>query len=158
MFQAIQRGLSAPRSLRGSCMWRSGAILVAASLVAGGCRDPGPTRGAVEGRVSLGGQDLAEGVIRFFPLGDGIGSDGPIAAGRYAIPGERGLSRGTYRVEISALKATGRRVPDLDAGPGDMKDEVIETVPSRYNRDSELQLEFDPDVIQSHDFQLTGSR
>ncbi|MFM1904620.1 MAG: hypothetical protein RLZZ440_2520 [Planctomycetota bacterium] len=108
--------------------------------------------------MSLGGQELPEGVIRFFPLGDGIGSDGPIAAGRYAIPADRGLSRGTYRVEISALKATGRRVPDLDAGPGDMKDEVIETVPARYNRDSELRVEFDPGAIQSHDFQLTGSQ
>ena len=147
-----------PRPIR--CGWIpcAGVILLAATLVAAGCRDPGPTRGGVAGTVSLGGQSVAEGVIRFFPLGDGIGSDGPIIAGSYAIPAERCLSTGTYRVEISALKPTGRQIPDLDAGPGDMKDEVIETIPARYNRESELRIDFDPAAVQPHDFQLAGPR
>lgn len=153
-----RRRLFSPRSIRGSVIPRWGVMLLVAAITAAGCGDPGPTRGGVVGTVSLGGQGITEGVIRFFPLGDGIGGDGPITDGRYVIPAERGLSRGTYRVEISALKPTGRRVPDLDAGPGDMKDEVIETVPARYNRDSELRIDFDPAAGQSHDFQLTGAR
>ena len=156
--RAVRRESACPRSMRWCWITPAAVIPLAAALGAAGCRDAGPARGAVEGRVSLGGVEIAEGVIRFFPLGDGIGSDGLITGGRYAIPAERGLSQGTYRVEISALKANGRRVPDLDAGPGDLKDEVIETVPARYNRDSVLRLDFDPQAGQSQDFQLMGPR
>lgn len=154
----VRRPLSLRQSIRCCQPSRWALLLLAVAIVAAGCGDPGPIRGGVAGSVSLGGEGVAEGMIRFFPLGDGIGSDGPIVAGRYAIPAERGLSSGTYRVEISALKPTGRQVPDLDAGPGAMKDEVIETVPARYNRESELRIDFDPAAGPSHDFQLTGSR
>lgn len=154
---ARRPSFSSPPPWRSSipCGW---GMLIAAALVSTGCSDPGPTRGGVAGAVSLGGQPVADGIIRFFPLGDGIGSDGPITDGRYGIPAERGLSRGTYRVEISALRPTGRRIPDLDAGPGDMKDEVVETVPAPFNRESELRIDFDPTAGQSHDFQLPGTR
>lgn len=153
-----RRRLFSPQSIRGCEIPRSGIILLVAAIAAVGCGDPGPNRGGVAGTVSLGGQGIAEGVIRFFPLDAGIGSDGPLSEGRYAIPAERGLSRGTYRVEISVLKPTGRRVPDFDAGPGDMKDEIIETVPARYNIKSELRIDYDPAAERSHDFQLTGSK
>lgn len=156
--RVARRPLSLRPSIRCCRPSRSAGLLLAVALVAAGCGDRGPIRGGLAGTVSLGGESVAEGVIRFFPLRDGIGSDGPIVAGRYAIPAARGLSRGIYRVEISALKPTGRQVPDFDGRPGDMKDEVIETVPARYNRESELRIDFDPVAGLSHDFQLTGSR
>ena len=145
---------AARRSGCGRAPALTGWVLLLAGLAATGCREPGPPCGAVQGTVTVGGAAVANGVIRFFALGDGIGSDGPITAGRYEIPAERGLSRGTYRVEISALKPTGRRVPDPDAGPGDMKDEVVETIPDQYNRNSQLKIDFDPTEKRAHDFQL----
>ena len=55
---------------------------------------------------------------------------------------------------MSAEKKTGRKVPDRDAGPGDMRDETVEAVPARYNWDSALQIDYDPAADAAHDFDL----
>lgn len=129
------------------------AVLVVFSA---GCGDPAARRGRTYGSVTVGGKPLTTGTVRFFALTGGVGSDGPIADGRYDMPPARGLSAGKYRVEISSERPTGKKVPDRDAGPGDVKDEVVETVPAKYNRDSNLQIDYDPAADKPHDFALTG--
>lgn len=128
--------------------------LALAGLVLVGCGKQEVARGRVHGTVTVGGSALAEGKIRFFPLGEGIGSDSEIVAGKYEISADRGLSAGKYRVEVSLLKATGNKVPNYDGEPGAMMDEIIETISPRYNRNSELAVDYDPSADGQFDFDL----
>jgi hypothetical protein len=135
--------------------WRHavvGLFVVCAIVV--GCGETGPERGRVHGSVTFGDQPLPKGRIRFFALGEGIGTDGEIVDGKYDIRVEKGLATGKYRVEISAETPTGKKVRDMDAGPGDMKDEVIESIPPAYNRNSTLQIDYDPAADKPYDFAL----
>ena len=135
--------------------WRCAMVgLFVVCMAVTGCGETGPERGRVYGSVTLDGQPLPKARIRFFALGEGIGTDGEIVDGKYDIGVEKGLAAGKYRVEISAEAPTGKKVPDLDAGPGDMKDEVVESVPSKYNRDSTLQIDYDPAGDKPCDFAL----
>ncbi len=131
-------------------------VCVAVVVLAAGCGDPVARRGRAFGSVTVDGKPLAAGTVRFFALTGGVGSDGPIADGKYDLPPARGLTAGKYRVEISSERPTGKRVPDRDAGPGATKDETVETVPAKYNRDSTLQIDYDPAADKPHDFALTG--
>lgn len=128
--------------------------LIPMFLVGLGCGPSEPQRGRVHGKVTFDGKPVASGQIRFFALDGGIGADGAITDGAYDIPTQAGMSNGTYRVEVSATKKTGKKIPDRDGGPGDMKDEVIETLPAKFNQNSELKIEFDSKSKQSHDFDL----
>ncbi|MGL4554551.1 MAG: carboxypeptidase-like regulatory domain-containing protein [Gemmataceae bacterium] len=130
------------------------AALAAVVLTVGGCGPAADRRGRVHGAVTLDGQPLPSGRVRLFALTGGVGSDGEVANGRYYIPAGRGLTAGTYRVEISAERPTGRKVPDRDAEPGATKDETVESIPARYNRDSTLRIEFDPSADRPFDFDL----
>ena len=130
-------------------------MVAALAVVAAGCAPKSPRRGHTFGTVTVDGQPLAAGTVRFFALSGGIGSDGPVAGGKYDLPPDRGLSAGKYRVEVSYEKPTGKKVPDRDAGPGAMKDETVETIPPKYNRDSTLMIDFDPAADAPHDFALT---
>ena len=131
------------------CVW---AVLVAAVL--SGCGDAAPQRGAVRGTVTADGQPVATGKVRFFALTNGISAEGEIRDGRYEIPAEKGPTAGRYRVEISSDKKTGRKVPDRDGAPGDMKDETVNVIPHKFNRDSTLQIDYDPAADAPHDFRL----
>ncbi|VTR91987.1 Uncharacterized protein OS=Blastopirellula marina DSM 3645 GN=DSM3645_22359 PE=4 SV=1 [Gemmata massiliana] len=128
------------------------ALLVATVL--SGCADSAPKRGPIRGTVTVDGEPLAAGKIRFFALTGGIGTEGVIQGGRYEIPAERGPTSGKYRVEIVTEKKTGRKVPDRDAGPGEMKDEVVNVIPPKYNRDSTTQIDYDSGSDTPHDFSL----
>jgi len=35
-----------------------------------------------------------------------------------------------------------------------MKDETVESIPARYNKDSTLKIDFDPSIDKAHDFDL----
>ena len=99
-------------------------------------------RGEVRGTVRLDGQPLADGSIQFTPTG---GNSGPAAwttiqGGTFHIPAKTGPSIGTHRIEINAVKATGRQIPAPPPGSG-MIDERVEIIPSRYNEQSTLQRE-----------------
>ncbi|MEQ1825095.1 MAG: hypothetical protein ABL921_04090 [Pirellula sp.] len=123
-------------------------------IVCSGCGDSTSGRGRVQGKVTIDGVPLAVGQIRFFALTGGIGADGNVTDGVYDIPTKEGMSAGTYRVELSSTKTTGRKVPDRDGGPGDTKDEVIESLPAKFNQSSTIQIEFDPKTPKSYDFDL----
>ena len=93
------------------------------------------------GRVTLDGAPIDGGVISFIPIGD---TPGPAAwveiqAGRYAIPADTGPAVGTSRVEIRWARKTGKMLPALPSAPA--SEEVVEAIPVRYNRQSELKAE-----------------
>src|SRR5687768_3380434 len=86
---------------------RRGAVLFAwllALACAGGCSEAG--KATVSGQVTLDGQPLKEGVIRFVPAdGRSTTADAPVVDGRFKAavpPGEK-------RVEISAPKVVGKQ-------------------------------------------------
>ena len=132
--------------------WCGRAALLA--VVLSGCAEPAPKRGAVRGSVTVDGQPVAAGKVRFFALTNGISAEGEIRDGRYEIPAEKGPTAGRYRVEISAEQKTGRKIPDRDGAPGDMKDETVNVIPHKFNRDSTLQIDYDPAADAPHDFRL----
>ncbi len=145
-----------PPLLRWSRVTRPILILI----LAFGCnRYDGPRRGAVEGRVTLGGQPVTEGSIEFMPTG---GNKGPVAGGsiqdgHYSVEEPSGPVVGLNQIVISEYKKTGKKVPmPTLGGPGTMVDEIAEAVPARYNQDSELTREIKPGK-NTLDFELDSN-
>ena len=122
-------------------------------LLLAGCDGSGDRRG-VEGTVTLDGQPLAEGSITMRPL---PGTTSPTAGakitdGKFTIPKEKGPLVGTFRVEITATRKTGRQIKDPLMGG--MVEEVQQVIPSRYNRKSELTAEVTETGQNRMDFEL----
>src|SRR5262245_54353463 len=116
------------------------AVVAAAAVL--GCPHESPQRGRVHGTVTVDGVPLARGQIRLFSLSaGGIGTDGEIVDGQYDIAAARGLTAGTYRVEIVSVQPTGRRVRDPDTNA--LVDEMVNVLPARYHSASVLRLTYD---------------
>ena len=119
-----------------------GAGLAALLIGVVGCG--GAKRGAVSGQVTLDGQPVDGGEIRFLP-NVGMPAWGEIVKGRYAIPAATGPSLGTARVEVRSSRKTGKRFPAIPpAPPNAMIEETVEAIPARYNSQSELKAEIRP--------------
>jgi hypothetical protein len=109
-----------------------------------GCgKSDGLDRAAVAGKVTLDGVPVATGTIVFYPTSDTKGptTGGNIEEGKYSIAVAKGPIVGRNRVEIRATKKTGRKVQSPMAQPGVMTDEIVESVPDRYNSNSTLEQE-----------------
>lgn len=118
------------RPLCGSCL----LILVLAL----GCGGDG--RQAVRGTVQVDGVPLTQGYITFIP-GENTSSPsagGPIVDGRFDIPAKGGVLPGTFRVEITAQRKTGKKVTN-EAGA--LVDQLEQYLPKRYNTSSTLTAE-----------------
>lgn len=116
-------------------------ILSSMTMMLGCRRHSSLERAMVTGRVMLDGEAIVQGVIGFYPIGD---TRGPVAGasirdGRYAMSLTDGPVVGRNRVEIHAMKNTGRRIQAATADPGVLMDETIEAVPDRYNTQSTLE-------------------
>ena len=124
--------------------WRKAAApLLLAGLVvwAGGCGGAGQT--SVKGAVTLDDQPVGPGSISFLSTGEGgANAAAAIEDGKYQTPPDRGPRPGTYKVEISWPKKTGKKIPSLD--PGIMSDETREAIPAKYNAQSTLTVEIQP--------------
>ena len=108
----------------------------------------------LQGEVKLDGQPVAgPGTIAFYPEQgtESPGASGEIVGGKYQIPEEKGPSAGTFRVEITWPKATGRKLPSLD--PGMTVEERAEAIPAKYNSNTELKVEISSDK-NVHNFDL----
>ena len=135
-------------------------VVASLLLLCWGCGgNDGPPRSTVKGRITLDGVDIPEGTITFFPAS---GTKGPtagtsIAAGRYSLTSERGPLAGRYRVEIHGSRKTGRQVPAPGpvVNPKALVDEIVETVPKRYNLQSTLEADVKPGR-NDLDFTLTA--
>jgi len=127
------------------------AMLDVCLLVLAGCGDATST--ALHGTVTLDGAPVTNGNIVFLPeTSDGPKAAAAIEEGKYSIPADVGLTPGTYRVEVSWHKPTGRKVPSAD--PGIMMDETKEAVPSKYNASSTLTADLAAGDLEK-DFALT---
>ena len=117
---------------------------------------PQSDRSSLEGTVTLNGQPLAEGRIALRPL---PGTRGPTAGGKitngtFAILPEQGTLAGTFRVEITASRKTGKQTKDEMLGI--LVDDYERTIPDRYNRQSELTAEVTEDGPNHFEFTLSS--
>jgi hypothetical protein len=118
---------------------RAAPLLCGLALLLTGC---GPSRRvAIQGTVTYRGAPLEEGTILFEPAdpAKGYSAGARVEAGAYAIPAEKGLLPGPYRVQVSA-PGPSRRKPPPGPGPGAVF-EAGERLPAKYNRDTELTAE-----------------
>jgi hypothetical protein len=130
------------KTKKGSNKMRQGACLAALlgfSLfvpLAGCSRSAG--RQSLEGTVTLDGAPLAEGSILFLPQRDTTSPTcgGKISQGQFSILPKDGAACGTFRVQITAVRTTGRRVTRPQ--DGQQMDETEQFIPARYNQSSEL--------------------
>lgn len=108
----------------------------------------------MQGKVTLDGEPVTLGNIIFLPTaGSGTKASAAIEQGTYVIPATDKLAPGSYRVEISWHKPTGRKVASAD--PGIMIDETREVVPPKYNSDSTLKVDIGSGKVEQ-DFALTS--
>ncbi len=111
-------------------------LFVGAVLASGGCTS-GSKQVAVKGTVHFDGSPVEEGSISFFPEdGEARKASAAIINGEFAIPAERGPAPGKFKVEISWMRKTGKKIPSAD--PGIEIDERKEVIPAKYNTASTL--------------------
>ena len=107
-----------------------------------GCGSSGAC--SLSGQVTFDDQPITDGNIRLNPIegASGPGGSAKIVDGRYEIPEDGGMLAGKHRVLISATRETGRmvRAENLGGGP-DRIEQVVQYIPARYNRNSELEVE-----------------
>ncbi|QVL31052.1 hypothetical protein KIH39_19700 [Telmatocola sphagniphila] len=121
------------------------AFLALATLACGCSNEPGTLE--VKGKVTLDSQAIPEGRIRFSPTDGGKApAEGLINYGSYSFR----VLPGKYKVEITSPK------PKIDpkvkkVGPGN--DEVVETIPTKYNYNTELAVEIGSGKLE-HNFDL----
>lgn len=113
-------------------------VPVAGLLVATlGCTgEAGPRKYDVTGTVTLNGQPLAEGSVRFQPTVPGGRPEGAsIEEGRFTLQ----AAEGAYQVVISASRPVESKRPMKDMGPS-----YVEAIPARYNTATTLSADVKP--------------
>ncbi len=112
-------------------------------LLAVGCSQRDTNRSSITGEVKLDGKPLERGSILFTPVDGTKGSvaGGPIENGRYRLSSDKGPALGKNRVEIRAIRKTGKMIQKPLAPNGQMIEESVEAIPPRYNSASTLKTE-----------------
>jgi hypothetical protein len=153
-YVGIHRRLARRRYFILAASW---IVIATYSISMTGCGG-GNERLPVDGSVTLDGQPISKGQIIFLPM-DGTSSPTAgaiIEDGRFSVPAEKGLMKGKFRVEISAMRATSQTDQSLNVASGQM--EVVEKlesiVPPRYNRESALIVEVEEGAQNSFPFEL----
>ena len=128
-----------------------GIVLAFCSAALVGCGDD---RAAVQGTVTLDGQDI-EGMISFVPTNGRSTSAAwaEIKQGRYSIPTAQGPAVGNYRVEISWMRKDGKKLTSVANSM--LAEQIAEAIPARYNQKSELKADIAPGKNQL-DFALSS--
>jgi hypothetical protein len=140
-------------------MWAC-ALGVTATL-ASGCGDSGPPRMRLRGQVTFDRKPIDKGSVILAPTNQSLPAvSGDIVAGRFDIPASTGPVVGQeYRVEISALRKTGKTVRNVMTAivPGQPdRFEVSENyIPAKYNTRSILKVAISSDASKNeHTFEL----
>lgn len=141
------------------------AGLLAAMFVSG-CGKPadGPDRVAASGTVTLDGEPLPHGVIRFIPVD---GTEGPKASavveqGAFEFPSHYGPVPGMHRIEIETVDPD---LPDPDDEAAineyvaaQRRQPAFRQVPRIYNRASQLKEQVTPEGPNEFEFELVSRR
>ena len=129
------------------------AVLAFGLLILLGCsRSAG--RQSLDGTVTFDGAPLAEGSIVFLPQ-PGTKSPtcgGTISQGQFSITPAGGAACGAFRVEITAIHKTGKKVTDPKEGK--LVDEIEQFIPARYNQQSDLTATVSEEGPNRFDFAL----
>ena len=125
-------------------------------VVASGCTNDS-SRGTVTGSVTLDGEPLAQGAIKFVPLGKtpGVVTGTEIKDGRYLLPAEIGAAVGKNRVEITAVRKTGKMAQNPLGPPGSQLEMETSAIAERFNVASTLELDVKAGQNQA-DFAVAG--
>ena len=133
------------------------AALAGGLLLLSGCGKGGLQTKIVHGTVTVGDEKVQTGHVRFVPIGgtSGPASTGRIVDGAYRIEARGGVPLGKHRVEVNALKKTGRMVPgDTGFEPG-MVEETVRMGKEEYaGADSPLVVEVTAGSDGRIDFQI----
>jgi hypothetical protein len=134
-----------------SIMQRFGiVVLLLSALLLGGCN--ANARYRVYGSVSYKGQPITAGLITFIPEGSEASAGGaPITDGKYDIPAASGLPPGKYKVSISVPSA---KVDPKEIETPGISVEAKETLPAKYNSETELRAEVTTGGTNEHNFDL----
>jgi len=121
-------------------------------------------RAAVQGTVSLDGQPLAKGVVRFVPIEETTGPKTTlsITAGKFETEVETGPVLGRHRIEIESTDDGGYAQDDEAAmqelkKSGKRKINVVR-VPARYNTNSTLTESVSAQGPNEFQFTLTTNK
>jgi hypothetical protein len=129
-------------------------LAVCGLVMVAGCGQES-SRLSVEGHVTFNGAPLPEGKINFTPL---PGTPSPTAGatikdGEFNVPRNKGVRPGKFRVEIRAVRATGKTMRD------DLSGETVERkepyIPKRYNEASDLVAEINAEESNRLEFVLS---
>jgi hypothetical protein len=143
--------------------WRSWCrlLFVAVGLTVSGCWGSGDDapREPVSGIVTLDGNPVADGAIRFSPTGENpsgfvVAGGDTIKNGRFSISREVGLVPGTYRVTINAPNARAER-SKVGNAPGRYAQVAKEIIPPKYNARSTLTTDVPKGGVSNLRFDLT---
>ena len=109
-------------------------MLGACCLTALGCGSGGAQTKVVYGTVTIGGEKVQSGQVRFVPVEgtSGPANAAPIVDGQYRIDGRGGVVAGKHRVEVVATKKTGRQVMQHNGFERVMGDEFVRISPPIY--------------------------
>lgn len=120
---------------------RSLALSLALAGLASGCADP-LGRQPLSGSVVLKGEPLEQGSILFLPTsGDqGHSTGAMIQNGTFAVPRDKGLVPGVYRVVLSSQEDTGKIIPST--GPGVPARPILrERIPKSHTSEGDTRVE-----------------
>ena len=106
--------------------------VVTLALIVAGC-ELAPAEGTVKGKVTLDGEPIDGGMIRFVPAnGDSQPADSPIVKGEYAVT----MPLGDKKVEVFWGKSTNGAVEVDTASQGTAQ--FYEAVPPQFNAQTTL--------------------
>lgn len=130
------------------------AVFLVSCLYIGGC-GAASDRAQLSGTVTLDGAALPKGSIAFRPVdsagGPSAGSE--IVDGQFLVPADKGVRPGTFRVEITAMRKTGKSYKDPVFGQTDVE---VQYVPTKYNVQSELTIDVPVESAEGLTFELTS--
>lgn len=115
----------------------------------------GSNRLPMNGEISFEGVPVEYGYVQFSPVAGTTGptSGADIKDGAYEVASVRGLIKGSYRVEIQSWKRSGKVSVDSVTGEKFQGGNLVQLLPAKYNKDSELTVEIEPGK-RTFDFHL----
>jgi hypothetical protein len=137
------------------------SIVTVLALCAMACVGCGPSSDklGVSGVVTLDGVPLDRGSMRLSSVGETLSSSGcSIREGAFQIPAEKGLSPGTYRVQINSADLNAAPVL-IRSGPGDPGVRTQpERIPAEYSVDGKHTVEVSADSENHFEFAIVTSK